>query len=298
MASTSARRLTQEGESKLLWEMPVMKFDWADYRRFVQTYPFSPCESRSHTHWLDCQKIRHGLVLSTYARHRSSLGASPQRLLDIGAYPGSLVKAIRLYLKETCTIEAVGLAQNADFLEDMERHGIGFSRANLDPLVGSYQPVEEVATRLPLIDGSCDAVFITEMIEHTLDPLYVLREIARVLRPGGLMFLTTPNQAVFSHRLRLLAGRSIYYQLHESIMYRQVDWRPHFREYTMAEMTTLVRDGGFEVIETSFMDLTDDDERIWGWKRPLLRLGKELARIFMRFPSLRHGLFVVGRRLP
>jgi len=45
---------------------------------------------------------------------------------------------------------------------------------------------------MPLGDGSVDAVLCTETLEHVTDPGPFLVELARVLRPGGRLFLTAP----------------------------------------------------------------------------------------------------------
>lgn len=42
-------------------------------------------------------------------------------------------------------------------------------------------------------DGTFDAVICCEVVEHLLDPLPVLKEIFRVLKPGGTAVITTPN---------------------------------------------------------------------------------------------------------
>jgi SAM-dependent methyltransferase len=49
------------------------------------------------------------------------------------------------------------------------------------------------ATDLPFATGSVDFVVSSECIEHTRDPRMAVREMLRVLRPGGVLFLTTPN---------------------------------------------------------------------------------------------------------
>ena len=43
-------------------------------------------------------------------------------------------------------------------------------------------------------DNSFDFVVSSEVIEHTLDPRRAVSELARVLRPGGIFALTTPNK--------------------------------------------------------------------------------------------------------
>jgi SAM-dependent methyltransferase len=45
---------------------------------------------------------------------------------------------------------------------------------------------------IPLPDRSIDSVLLTEVLEHCPDAESVLREIHRVLRPGGFLFLTVP----------------------------------------------------------------------------------------------------------
>jgi SAM-dependent methyltransferase len=48
--------------------------------------------------------------------------------------------------------------------------------------------------RIPFRDASFDAVLCTETLEHLTEPQTFLREAARVLRPGGTLFLTAPLQ--------------------------------------------------------------------------------------------------------
>ncbi|HET9476074.1 MAG TPA: methyltransferase domain-containing protein [Dehalococcoidia bacterium] len=53
------------------------------------------------------------------------------------------------------------------------------------------------AEHLPLADSVFDVVVSFETIEHLPDPLQFLREIKRVLTPGGLFIVSTPNRGVF-----------------------------------------------------------------------------------------------------
>jgi SAM-dependent methyltransferase len=49
------------------------------------------------------------------------------------------------------------------------------------------------ATSLPFATGAFNIVISSECIEHTPDPAAAVREMLRVLRPGGVLLLTTPN---------------------------------------------------------------------------------------------------------
>jgi SAM-dependent methyltransferase len=52
-------------------------------------------------------------------------------------------------------------------------------------------PIDASTGRVPLDDGSVDAVISTQVLEHLADPPAYLREAARLLKPGGLLYLST-----------------------------------------------------------------------------------------------------------
>jgi ubiquinone/menaquinone biosynthesis C-methylase UbiE len=47
-------------------------------------------------------------------------------------------------------------------------------------------------TNIPVADGAFDAVMCTEVLEHVPDPVAALKELNRVLRPGGHLLITAP----------------------------------------------------------------------------------------------------------
>lgn len=75
--------------------------------------------------------------------------------------------------------------------------GSGTSRlhpriTNVDLLPHENVDVVANAERLPFGDASVDLVVSQEAVEHVADPFLAVREMARVLRPGGIAYVQTP----------------------------------------------------------------------------------------------------------
>jgi SAM-dependent methyltransferase len=82
----------------------------------------------------------------------------------------------------------------ADLDPEAERRlGKAFAKVNLD-------------APLPWPNESFDAVFSTEGIEHLENHFSFLRETCRILKPGGLLLLTTPNIAALRSRVRFFGS--------------------------------------------------------------------------------------------
>ncbi len=67
------------------------------------------------------------------------------------------------------------------------------------------QPVQAAGRRLPFADGHFGSVISNSVLEHIPEVDSVLREAARVLRPGGTFVFTVPSE-YFTHFLSIAAG--------------------------------------------------------------------------------------------
>jgi 2-polyprenyl-3-methyl-5-hydroxy-6-metoxy-1,4-benzoquinol methylase len=144
----------------------------------------------------------------------------------------------------------------------------------------------------PLPDASFDVAVMTEVLEHLREyPARSLAEIHRILRPGGLLVLTTPNAAYLKNRLRLALGRSVYTPLGDWL--HGLPHARHAREYTASELLTLVRHTGFEPALTTGRHFY----RSGGSRSARDRLAKAaIDRLARRVPSLGPALVVAARR--
>jgi SAM-dependent methyltransferase len=180
-----------------------------------------------------------------YVMHAASYAFAERRLsglrvLDLGC--GSGYGAARLAAVAAAVTgvdvaaDAIAFARNA-----YERENLAFETITADG-------------PLPFADQSFDAIVSFQVIEHVGDDHAYLSEARRVLVPGGLLIIATPDR-----RHRLFPG--------------QRPWnRWHLREYSCAQLTSLIG-RNFEVVEALRMGAPWDLARIeigrYRWTRLL-----------------------------
>ena len=120
-----------------------------------------------------------------------------KRLPTLGLPPGARVldapcggtAALILALRER-GFDAVGADIDA---QAAARLGVAFQKVNLD-------------ASLPWPDQTFNAVISTEGIEHLENHFSFLREVHRILKPGGVLVLTTPNITALRSRVRFFGS--------------------------------------------------------------------------------------------
>lgn len=81
---------------------------------------------------------------------------------------------------------------------------------------GGYGGIDYLcdATAIPVPDGSFDAVLCTEVLEHVPAPDALIRELARVLRPGGRLMLSAPlGSGIHQEPYHFYGGYTPYWYL-------------------------------------------------------------------------------------
>ncbi len=111
-------------------------------------------------------------------------------------------------------------------------------------------------TRFPFPNNSCDVVLIMETLEHLReDPMFMIKEANRVLRKGGLVFITTPNSVSWGALFRLLQMQSPL----EAPTYTP-GGRGNYKEYTPREVRALLESGGFKIKSLRTLNNTNVDD--------------------------------------
>ena len=118
------------------------------------------------------------------------------------------------------------------------------------------------ATNLPFHDASFDAVICSETLEHIPDEVAVINEIARILRPRGLLFFTVPNLWNAARIIEMFKHFSFRIQLMEG----------HLREYSFRQVSNLLR-SRFEVEKTYPVGFGWKGSRFGGRLERLIELG-------------------------
>jgi SAM-dependent methyltransferase len=190
--------------------------------------------------WIRASLRTSGLKLQILQRvfSQSSKGAPDPSLLDVGAQFASLA----IYASELgCRAAAVDYGPLAKVYREIAvEHSVDYRECDLG------------SERLPFPDGAVDFVSYTDVIEHhSFSPKRVLREIHRVLVPGGQVILVTPNHASIYNRLKLLSGCSVHDDLNYFFDSSSGDavYDGHHREYTRADVKTILQRTGFRVKE-------------------------------------------------
>jgi dolichol-phosphate mannosyltransferase len=156
-------------------------------------------------------------------RHRiiTNLTRGGGRTLDIGCGSSVILQSLN---------NAVGLDIQQNKLRYMRRYDVPLVRASL--------------TALPFGDATFDCVVCSQVIEHVPEDPAIFTEFVRVLRPGGLLVLGTPDYATIGWRVI-----EPLYGFFAPGGYKD----EHITHYTKASLTARAQSYGFELIDHAYV---------------------------------------------
>jgi SAM-dependent methyltransferase len=196
-----------------------------------------------------------------------------QRIVDVGCGDGS---ATRLLSNLDAGNTVIGVDWSATALARARARGLLVVQGGVE------------TSGLPLPDGCADVVIMSELIEHLVDTDTAVDEVRRVLRPGGVLLLSTPNLAAWFNRGLVALGVQPVFS---EVSLRGIYGRPgqevvgHLRLFTRRALVEFLAARGFRC------------ERVLGAPyHDVPRLLRPLDRLLSRWPSMASILLVQARR--
>lgn len=127
------------------------------------------------------------------AMHRHFTGGA---ILELGAGQGIIAKSL---IETKLPFTRYVLTDLAEVRVEGVRRKLADQRLSAAQLDAEAVPAE--------FAGEFDAVLMVALIEHLLDPMRAMQGLRRLLKPGGFVYVDTPNIAKYTRRLKLLLGR-------------------------------------------------------------------------------------------
>jgi SAM-dependent methyltransferase len=186
--------------------------------------------------------------------------------------PGYLGDVTRHFASDGSILDVgCGIAWLADHFENYT--GIDSSPEMVESAVARGRTVllGNVEKGLPFPDSSFDGVVAKDLLEHVDDPVAVVREVARVLKPGGRVFASSPD-----------AQRWVW------------DDYTHRRPFTRKSYRLLFADEGFEVEDVGYESVMPGTSVLSGWTRRKRR--PRILRALAWVPFVRRNVWVLARR--
>lgn len=164
------------------------------------------------------------------------------RVLEVGCGAGATLQ----WLKQSGqAAHTTGVELSADAAE--------VARGRVDELMEG--PLEQW---LPgMADASFDMVLCLDVLEHLVDPWATVRDLYRVVKPGGVVIVSLPN--VRNHRVILpLLFKGAWQYEEAGIMDRT-----HLRFFSESSACELIEQGGFEVRRLAATGIRHGDRDFW-----------------------------------
>ncbi len=124
--------------------------------------------------------------------------------------------------------------------------------------------------RIPFPSEEFDALIMCEVLEHlNFNPIPVIKELNRILKTGGLLYITLPNLLRSVNVLNLaLHGKSIHNPIKD--FFTQLNTKEgnkivglHWREYTAEELKEMLEEMDFSIARQGYEEPGKPDNRSW-----------------------------------
>lgn len=202
----------------------------------------------SLSHWYPEYATRQKRRLAFDIDHLLHYAPIESKVLEVGSIPLIL----------TVALKQIGFnIQGIDVLPERFQSAINFNELDI-----RKQDIEKDS--LDFIPGEFDTVIFNEVFEHLrINPIFTLKEIHKVLRPKGLLMLSTPNFMALRNIKSLTLHNKSRADIYVEYMKLQLlGHMGHVRLYTPTEVCTFLQKIGFEIVEIIYRGTSDEPQ----WK--------------------------------
>ena len=107
---------------------------------------------------------------------------------------------------------------------------------------------EDLGAKHPELRGKFHVILFCEVLEHLkMGPKEIMRDFKRLLAPGGMIYLTTPNAMAYTTFLAYFEGRSPVTRFSRQNRQAHLENIVHVREYTVRELAAEVETAGLTI---------------------------------------------------
>ena len=176
------------------------------------------------------------------------------KILDVGAFPGSMVMLSKNIFENIKEYSAIGLDLDKKFIQKMEEHNVNCIDTEIDPQFPNAKKIEDWNIE------NYDICLLLDTIEHLVDPTFCLDKINNSLKKGSFLIITTDNITNFLYIVDMLRkGTSPNVHPILSSMTYIGNHRPHHREFSKEELQFFLERSGFELIKHEYFDRKQGD---------------------------------------
>jgi SAM-dependent methyltransferase len=173
--------------------------------------------------------------------HRHLEADQPRKIIELGCGAGDILMSLRKYE------QTIGIDIDEYQVRTARSLGLDARKGNASTYVGP--------------DAPYDAVILSEVIEHVLQPDLLLANASRNLRPNGLLLLTTPNgfgpwefHETHLNMRKTLRRSNILRRLLGMRRLETGDGYEHCQWFTMRRLLRLTSAAGFALVEQQNSD--------------------------------------------
>lgn len=122
--------------------------------------------------------------------------------------------------------------------------------------------VQDINKKINFPDNFFDVVTAIAIVEHIFDPYFVIDEIYRILKRGGIFIIEVPNIAYLKYRVQLLFGKLPVTS--SPLNWREIGWDGgHLHYFTKKSLEKLLMESGFKILKISGSGLFANFRNWW-----------------------------------